>query len=68
MGYIIAVVIVLLLLPLLFVILGRRSTGRGGITTRGRGLTMSEPSADQPTPGRGGNESAPGTERRIPPG
>jgi hypothetical protein len=68
MGYIITFLVVLVLLPLLFVVLSRRSTGRGGITTRGHGLTVAEPSADQPTPGKGTNESAPGTERRIPPG
>jgi hypothetical protein len=68
MGFIIAVLVALLVVPLLFILLGRRSAGRGGITTRSRGMTVSEPSSDQPTPGAGGNRVTQGAERRIPPG
>ena len=68
MGYLIALLAVVLVVPLLFMLLGRRTSGPGGISQRSRGMTISEPSSDQPTPGAGTNRNAPGTERRIPPG
>jgi hypothetical protein len=68
MGYIIAIVILLLLVPLLFLLLSRRTTGAGGIRDRSRGITVEEPSADQPSPGGVGDQTAPGTDRRLPPG
>ena len=67
MGYLIALGIIVLV-PVLFLLLSRRTAGRGGITQPSRGMTVSQPSSDQPTPGRGSNPSAPGTERRVPPG
>lgn len=70
MGYIIALVILLVVVPLLFVLLSRRSAARGGIRAGDRGVTHEEPSSDQPTPGAAGavNQPRPGTEGRIPPG
>lgn len=71
MGYIFAFII-LLLVPLLFIILSRRTTSPGGIAhdPDERGVTVSGPSSDQPTP-RGDdtvNQTAPGAEQRLPPG
>lgn len=63
MGYIIGIVIVLLLLPLLFMMLTRRSTGHGGIDSANHGVSPDRPSSDQPTPRPG-----PNTDTRIPPG
>lgn len=72
MGYIIAVVVLLIVVPLLFIALSRRTptSGRIGQEPRGRGVTFSEPASDQPTPGdeRSVNQPKPGTERRLPPG
>lgn len=71
MGYIIAIVILLIVVPLLFVMLSRRgAAGGGGIRSRDRGMTVEAPSSDQPTPGAPGsvNQTAPGAERRLPPG
>jgi hypothetical protein len=64
MGYIIGLVLLLIVVPLLFVLLSRRtaSTGRLGRASHDRGVTVSQPSSDQPTPR---NEQ---TERRLPPG
>lgn len=67
MGYIIALVIIVVV-PVLFLLLSRRTAGRGGISQPGRGMTVSAPSSDQPTPGAGTNPSKPGAERRVPPG
>jgi hypothetical protein len=71
MGYIIAIVILLIVVPLLFIMLSRRTaTGGAGIRSRDRGVTVEQPSSDQPTPGAAGsvNQPAPGTEGRLPPG
>ena len=62
MGYLTALVLVVLVIPLLFVILSRRSTGAGGIDSTNRGLTPNQPAADEPTPRAG-----PGVDRHIPP-
>ena len=72
MGYIIALAILIFVVPLLFIMLSRRTTARGGIAHRPdeRGVTVSGPSSDQPTP-RGDetvNQVTPGAERRLPPG
>lgn len=71
MGYIIAIVLLVVVVPLLFVMLSRRTTSAGGVATKqpGRGMTVSQPSSDQPSP-RGGavNPSSRETERRLPPG
>ena len=70
MGYIIALVAFLVVVPLLFVLLTRKSAGVGGIDSRKRGITVSEPSSDQPSPGAADARGASSreTERRIPPG
>lgn len=71
MGYIIALVILIIVVPLIFLMLSRRTAGGGGgIRSHDRGVTVEQPSSDQPTPGTPGatNQSEPGTERRLPPG
>ena len=70
MGYIIGLVIFLVAVPLLFILLTRRSAGVGGLRSRDRGVTVSQPSSDQPTPGasRATDQPAEGMEKRIPPG
>jgi hypothetical protein len=70
MGYIIALVILVIVVPLLFLMLSRRSTAGGGIRSRDHGVTHEEPSSDEATPGAPGaiNQPRPGTEGRIPPG
>jgi hypothetical protein len=50
MGYIIGIVIVLLVLPLLWMMLSRGTSGRGGIDSSNRGVTPDKPAADEPTP------------------
>jgi hypothetical protein len=72
MGYLIAFVVLLLVVPLIMMMVSRRTTGAGGLAakSRDRGITVSKPSSDQPTP-RGDatvNHPAPGAERRLPPG
>ncbi|MGH7946701.1 MAG: hypothetical protein ACREF9_17090 [Opitutaceae bacterium] len=72
MGYIIAFALLFFVVPLLFIVLSRRTKAPGGIAHKPdeRGVTVSEPSSDQPTP-RGDetvNQPAPGAERRLPPG
>jgi hypothetical protein len=70
MGYGIAI-IVLLVVPLLFILLTRRTSSPGGVAAkqRGRGVTFSEPSSDQPTPlANATNQAAPGADRKLPPG
>jgi hypothetical protein len=62
MGYIIGLIIVLLVLPLLFMLLSRRTRNTGGIDSRDHGVTPSRPSSDQPTPRTAAQN------RRIPPG
>ena len=72
MGYIIALVLLVIVVPLLFMALGRKSTATGGVARKGsrdRGVTVSRPSSDQPTPRADAtNQAAPEAERRLPPG
>jgi hypothetical protein len=71
MGYIIAIVLLIIVVPLLFMLLSRRPSGSGTLDRHARsgGVTPLEPSSDQPTPRSGGvNQTEPGAERRIPPG
>jgi len=71
MGYIIAVVLVLIAVPLVFLLAGRRTRSAGGLgaKSRDRGVTVEKPSSDQPTPRADAlNQPAPGAERRLPPG
>jgi hypothetical protein len=71
MGYIIALVLIVVVVPLLFVLLSRRTTRAGGLGagSHSRGVTVSQPSADTPTPRADGlNQPAPGAEKRLPPG
>lgn len=63
MGYIIGIIIVLILLPLVFLVISRRTGATGGIDSSTRGVTPSRPSSDQPTPRPG-----PGVDPKIPPG
>jgi hypothetical protein len=50
MGYIIGLIFLLLLVPLMFMMLTRRTTGRGGINAGNHGMTPDQPTADEPTP------------------
>jgi hypothetical protein len=70
MGYVIIWIVALLILPILFVLLTRRTGDRGARKSGDHGVTVSEPSSDQPTPGKGSgvNQVQPDAERRIPPG
>jgi hypothetical protein len=68
MGYIIALVLIAVVVPLIFILLSRRTSGGGGIDSADRGMTTSEPSAEEPTPQPGTvvNPLPPG-ERKLPP-
>ena len=71
MGYIIAIVLLAIVVPLLFILLSRRTTSAGGLVDkhRSRGVTVSQPSSDQPTPrAENLNQPDPGADRRLPPG
>jgi hypothetical protein len=69
MGYVLVIVIAVLVVPLLFMMLSRRTTSGGGVDSRDRGVTVSQPSSDQPTPRADGtNRAAPGADRKLPPG
>lgn len=69
MGYIIGLIIVLVVVPLLFALLNRRSTGPAGADSRDRGVTVAKPSSDQPSPGgHATNQERAAAERRLPPG
>jgi hypothetical protein len=71
MGYIIAFILLLIVVPLVFILLSRRTTSPGGLAEkqRGHGVTVSQPSSDQPTPRAGAvNQPAPGREQQLPPG
>jgi hypothetical protein len=71
MGYIIAIILLIIVVPLIFMMLSRRTSGAGGVTEGqgNRGITVSQPSSDEPTPQAGSiNQPKPETERRIPPG
>lgn len=62
MGYIVGLIIILLIVPLLFMLLTRRTKGTGGIDSSNHGVTHEQPSAEEPTPRPG-----PGVDPRIPP-
>jgi hypothetical protein len=67
MGYISVIVVAIIVIPLLFLLLGKRPTAAG--PQRDNGVTRAEPASDQPSPGAGTvNQVAPGKERRLPPG
>jgi hypothetical protein len=71
MGYIIALVFVVVVVPLLFIFLSRRGRHAGGVgaDSTSRGVTVMEPSSDQPTPtAEATNRTSPGAEQRLPPG
>lgn len=70
MGYIIALVFFVLLVPMLFLLLTRRAGGGREPRSHDHGVTVEQPSSDEPTPGAPGsiNQPVPGAERRIPPG
>jgi hypothetical protein len=68
MGYIIGLVILAVVVPLLFLLLSRRTTGAGGAGEKphDRGMTVSRPAAEEPTPRADGlNQPAPGKEQRL---
>jgi hypothetical protein len=70
MGYVIGVII-LLIVPLLFILLSRRTSSAGGVAAkqRSRGVTVSKPSSDQPTPRADATNQADfGADQRLPPG
>lgn len=71
MGYIIALILLLIIVPLLFVTLGRRSSGAGTLdgSPKSGGFTPTRPSADVPTPRANSvNQPTPEGERHLPPG
>lgn len=70
MGYILGLVLLLVFVPLLFLLLSRRSIRGGGIESGDRGMTPSRPSSDQPTPPAGPATDRPhrGSDRGVPPG
>ena len=70
MGYIIALVLLLVVVPLLFILINRRPEGAGmDNTRRSGGVAPTRPSSDQPTPGASNlNQATPEAERRMPPG
>jgi hypothetical protein len=68
MGYIIGIILLVIMVPLLFLMLSRRTSSTGGLAAkdRDRGVTVSRPSAEEPTPRADGlNQPAPGKERRL---
>jgi len=66
MGYIIAIVVLLILVPVIFLLLSRRTVRGGGISSNEHGVTRLEPSAeDTPTPGPAASSQP--TERKSPP-
>ena len=69
MGYIVVLILLVVAVPLLFVIFSRRPGGSGP-AQHDRGMTVAEPSSDQPSPGasRAGQRLSPEAERRLPPG
>ena len=71
MGLIIAIIALVIVVPLVFLLLSRRSTSAGGtaVAHRDRGVTVAEPSSDQPSPdARNTNRARPAAETRLPPG
>jgi hypothetical protein len=71
MEYFWTIALVIVVLPLIVLLVSRRKSGaEGAKRQRDHGVTVEEPSSDQPTPGAKNavNQPAPGAERRIPPG
>jgi hypothetical protein len=71
MGYIIAIVLLIVIVPLLFMLLSRRTSSPGGVAEghRSRGVTTAEPAAEQITPRADStNRATPEAERKLPPG
>lgn len=68
MGYIFALVLLVIVVPLVFLLLTRRPAGGGRAGRADRGYTVEEPSSDQPSPGGTVNQPTPEAERRLPPG
>jgi hypothetical protein len=70
MGYIVALILVVLVVPLICLLLSRRTTGAGRLETHDRGMTVSRPSSDQPTPPAGPRTDRPstGADHGVPPG
>lgn len=71
MGYIIAIVILVIVVPLIFLLLSRRPSSAGtlGPERSDRGVTVAQPSSDQPTPQADTvNQTEPDTARQLPPG
>ena len=71
MGYIIAIILLVIVVPLIFLLLSKRTSGAGtlGRAAHSGGVTPSQPSSDQPTPQAGSmNQPSAEAERRIPPG
>ncbi|HUR57281.1 MAG TPA: hypothetical protein VM029_06205 [Opitutaceae bacterium] len=70
MGYIVAIVVIVLVVPVLVLMLSRPKTGAGRPASRNRGVTVSAPSSDQPTPPAGPRTDRPssGADRGVPPG
>ena len=71
MGYIIGLIAIVVVVPLLFVLLSRRTHSAGGLAgqSRSRGMTVSEPSSDQATPRADATNQLPSDSAgRLPPG
>jgi hypothetical protein len=72
MEYIITVAVVIIVVPILFLVLSRRTVGGAGIEHKpgDHGVTVASPSSDQPTPQaeKTVNRPAPGTQPPLPPG
>lgn len=71
MGYIIAIILLVIVVPFIFLLLSKRTRGAGtlGGVPHSGGVTPSEPSSDQPTPQMDSvNQPAAEAEHRIPPG
>ena len=70
MGYVFVIALVVIVVPLLFLMLSRRTRGAGTLTGRrlSGGVTPREPSSDQPTPQADSVNRAEGVEPKLPPG
>jgi hypothetical protein len=63
--------VVIVVLPLIVLLASRRGSNAGEKRPqRDHGVTVAEPSSDQPTPGAPNsiNQPGPGAERQLPPG
>jgi hypothetical protein len=71
MDYIIALIVLVIVVPLIFLFMGRASRGAGGMARKPHsgGVTPSKPSSDEPSAGGGAiNQPPTGQGDRIPPG